>query len=196
MVSWSTVGVLLFTSVVYGAFCVAVARAFLRARSDRTSYWTAGVWAAFFAVIVVGSLMAADAFGVDAAAAFSACVCVVSFPICLLLDRRWSTRAMAAAVAYVQLHRPAPVPAQAAALEPAPWTWEDGLESTCARLARAYDLTRREEDVLRLLMEGCTFAQAAERLVVSLNTVKSHVRHIYAKMGVSGKQDLLAKIQR
>ena len=44
-------------------------------------------------------------------------------------------------------------------------------------------------------MEGCTFAQAADNLVVSLNTVKSHVRHLYAKMGVTGKQDLLDKVR-
>ena len=69
-----------------------------------------------------------------------------------------------------------------------------GLDATCARLARSYDLTRREEDVLRLLMEGRTFAEAADELVVSLNTVKSHVRRIYAKMGVNGKADLLEKV--
>ena len=63
-----------------------------------------------------------------------------------------------------------------------------------SRPARSYDLTRREEDVLRLLMEGRTFAEAADELVVSLNTVKSHVRRIYAKMGVNGKADLLEKV--
>lgn len=72
--------------------------------------------------------------------------------------------------------------------------WGTGLDATCARLARSYDLTRREEDVLRLLMEGRTFAEAADELVVSLNTVKSHVRRIYAKMGVNGKADLLEKV--
>lgn len=66
----------------------------------------------------------------------------------------------------------------------------------CARLARSYDLTRREEDVLRLLMEGRTFSEVADELVVSVNTVKSHVRRVYAKMGVAGKQDLLDKALR
>ena len=101
---------------------------------------------------------------------------------------------MAAAVAYLQLHRPASRPAQPVA---APGSeWGTGLDATCARLARTYDLTRREEDVLRLLMEGRTFAEAADQLVVSLNTVKSHVRRIYAKMGVAGKADLLEKVSR
>ena len=105
---------------------------------------------------------------------------------------RQRNRDMAAAVAYLQLHRPAPRPATPAA---APGSeWGTGLDATCARLARSYDLTRREEDVLRLLMEGRTFAEAADELVVSLNTVKSHVRRIYAKMGVNGKADLLEKV--
>lgn len=115
MVSWSTVAVLALACVVYGAFCTAAARAFFRARADRAAYRTAGAWAACFGVTVVGSLMALDAQGVDAAAAFAACACLASFPLCLLLERRWRNRDMAAAVAYLQLHRPAPRPAEPAA---------------------------------------------------------------------------------
>ena len=186
------VAVLALTCVVYAAFCAAVVRAFFRARVNRTAYRAAGAWAACFGVTLVGSLMALDTRGVDAAATFAACACLLSFPSCLLLERRWRNRDMAAAVAYLQLHRPAPRPATPAA---APGSeWGTGLDATCARLARSYDLTRREEDVLRLLMEGRTFAEAADELVVSLNTVKSHVRRIYAKMGVNGKADLLEKV--
>ena len=190
MVSWSTVAVLVLVCVEFAAFCAASARAFFRAQADRAAYRTAGAWAACFGATVVGSLMARDAQSVDAAAVFAACACLASFPLCLLLERRWRNRDMAAAVAYLQLHRPVPQPAEPdAATE-----WGTGLDATCARLARAYDLTRREEDVLRLLMEGRTFAEAADELVVSLNTVKSHVRRIYAKMGVGGKADLLEKV--
>lgn len=192
LVSWLTVAVLALTCVVYAAFCAAVVRAFFRTRVNRTAYRAAGAWAACFGVTLVGSLMALDTRGVDAAATFAACACLLSFPSCLLLERRWRNRDMAAAVAYLQLHRPAPRPATPAA---APGSeWGTGLDATCARLARSYDLTRREEDVLRLLMEGRTFAEAADELVVSLNTVKSHVRRIYAKMGVNGKADLLEKV--
>ncbi len=155
MVSWSTVAVLALTCVVYAAFCAAVVA--FRARVNRTAYRAAGAWAACFGVDPVGSLMALDARGVDAAATFAACACLR--PSCLLLERRWRNRDMAAAVAYLQLHRPAPRPATPAA---APGSeWGTGLDATCARLARSYDLTRREEDVLRLLMEGRTFADRA-----------------------------------
>lgn len=45
-------------------------------------------------------------------------------------------------------------------------------------------LTERELEVLRLLAEGLTYARMAERLVVSVNTVRYHVKGVYAKLGV------------
>jgi DNA-binding NarL/FixJ family response regulator len=45
------------------------------------------------------------------------------------------------------------------------------------------DLTPREVDVLQLIAEGLTNTEIAERLVVSAATVKSHVNHIFAKIG-------------
>lgn len=192
MVAWSTVVVLLLAGVLCAACCVAIAQAFLRNRADRVSYRLAGMWAACFATLVAGSLVISDAFGVDGAAVFAALVCLASFPLCLLLGRWWRVREMAAAVAQFHLCRAASFDAPNAD-ELTGWTASS--EAACARVARDVDLTRREEDVLILLVEGLTFSQVADQLVVSLNTVKSHVRHIYAKMGVRGKQDLLEKMQ-
>jgi DNA-binding NarL/FixJ family response regulator len=45
------------------------------------------------------------------------------------------------------------------------------------------DLTPREVEVLQLIAAGLTNAEIAERLVVSAATVKSHVNHIFAKIG-------------
>jgi DNA-binding NarL/FixJ family response regulator len=45
------------------------------------------------------------------------------------------------------------------------------------------DLTPREVEVLQLIAEGLTNSEIAERLVVSAATVKSHVNHIFAKIG-------------
>ena len=47
----------------------------------------------------------------------------------------------------------------------------------------AHELTPREVEVLRLIAQGLTNAEIAERLVVTQATVKSHVNHIFAKIG-------------
>ena len=149
---------------------------------------TCVVYAAFCAAVVRAFFRArVNRTAYRAAGAWAACFGVTLVGSLMALDARGVD-----AVAYLQLHRPAPRPATPAAAPGA--EWGTGLDATCARLARSYDLTRREEDVLRLLMEGRTFAEAADELVVSLNTVKSHVRRIYAKMGVNGKADLLEKV--
>jgi predicted ATPase/DNA-binding CsgD family transcriptional regulator len=48
-------------------------------------------------------------------------------------------------------------------------------------------LTARELEVLRLLAQGLTSAQIAERLVIGVVTVNFHVRSIYSKLGVSSR---------
>ena len=54
-----------------------------------------------------------------------------------------------------------------------------------APLANTADLTAREVAVLRLVAQGLTDAQVAERLVISPRTVNAHLRSIYSKLGVT-----------
>jgi DNA-binding NarL/FixJ family response regulator len=46
-------------------------------------------------------------------------------------------------------------------------------------------LTRREIEVLRLIAEGLTDAQVADRLVLSTRTVQAHLRSIYGKLNIT-----------
>jgi DNA-binding NarL/FixJ family response regulator len=50
-------------------------------------------------------------------------------------------------------------------------------------------LTRRELEVLELIVEGLTNTEIADRLVVSLSTVKTHVSSIIAKLGASTRTE-------
>lgn len=53
-------------------------------------------------------------------------------------------------------------------------------------------LTEREREVLALVAEGLTNAVIADRLVVSVHTVRNHVANLSAKLGASSKLEALA----
>ncbi|GHO79714.1 hypothetical protein KSD_74850 [Ktedonobacter sp. SOSP1-85] len=62
--------------------------------------------------------------------------------------------------------------------ETAAQTWKTAVASP-------YNLTARELDVLRLLAEGHPDTRIAQALVLSPRTINTHLRSIYAKLGVS-----------
>ena len=61
----------------------------------------------------------------------------------------------------------------------------------CPRLA---ELTQREMDVLKLILENKKRKEIAEELFVTENTVKKHTAHIYEKLEVSDRSELLLKL--
>ena len=51
-------------------------------------------------------------------------------------------------------------------------------------------LTPREAEVLELLTDGRTNAQIAQRLTIGIETVRTHARNIYRKLGISSRREL------
>lgn len=83
----------------------------------------------------------------------------------------------------------APV-AAAAAAEP-----EEGVPAEiaayCQALAAEYGLTPREAEILALLALGRSAKYIAEELQVSYNTTRTHIRHVYEKLNIHSKQELI-----
>ena len=69
------------------------------------------------------------------------------------------------------------------------------LDDRCAAVANAYGLSPRETDVLTLLARGRNAAHIADELYISPNTVGTHRRNIYRKLGVHDQQELLSLVE-
>jgi len=56
-----------------------------------------------------------------------------------------------------------------------------------------HSLTPRESEILSLLVDGMNYNMVAEKLFISLDTVRNHIRHIYEKLHVHSKSQAVAK---
>lgn len=64
----------------------------------------------------------------------------------------------------------------------------------CRSVAGRFGLSDREFDVLYLLAQGWSRTHIRETLFISKGTVDTHVHHIYAKLGVTSKDSLMALV--
>ncbi|WP_302403492.1 response regulator transcription factor [Adlercreutzia equolifaciens] len=76
------------------------------------------------------------------------------------------------------------------ALTAAPPTRNE-VEEICAEAAAEFGLSAREAEILLLIARGHTTNSMAEKLVISPYTVNTHIRHIYDKMQIHKRSELL-----
>ena len=79
------------------------------------------------------------------------------------------------------------VPSPARSARRAREAWTSALEEIFAR----YRITRREQDVVRGILEGRSNAEIAAAFFISEKTVETHVYNIYQKTGVKSRIPLL-----
>lgn len=72
----------------------------------------------------------------------------------------------------------------------------DQLDGERGRQRGLGDLTKRELEVLRFLAMGHTNRQIAEKLFISPDTVKTHLEHIYQKLGTPDRTAAVAEAMR
>lgn len=66
----------------------------------------------------------------------------------------------------------------------------DHVARRCDELSDAYDLSPREREVFALIAQGRDAYYISKKLFISENTVRTHVKNIYRKAGISKRQEL------
>lgn len=69
-----------------------------------------------------------------------------------------------------------------------------GASYLWADLKEVFGLTPAEERVVKHLTEGENVEEAAAALSISVETARTHVRRVYAKLGCSGREQMFARI--
>jgi len=54
-------------------------------------------------------------------------------------------------------------------------------------------LTVREEQIIKCLVDGLSYKLIADRLLISVDTVRYHIKNIYSKLQVNSKSEVIAK---
>jgi LuxR family maltose regulon positive regulatory protein len=67
------------------------------------------------------------------------------------------------------------------------------VDRPSSRSALVEPLSDREIDVLRLLRSDLSGPDIARELIVSLNTVRTHTKNIYAKLGVNNRREAVTR---
>ena len=72
----------------------------------------------------------------------------------------------------------------------------DGRSRSTPGGAQRLDLTEREQEVLRCLVDGMSYKMIARQLDISVDTVRTHIRSVYAKLQVHSVAEAVSRALR
>jgi DNA-binding NarL/FixJ family response regulator len=67
------------------------------------------------------------------------------------------------------------------------------MQQDIAPARNVYQLTNREKEILQLLSQGNSFKMIAADLFISIDTVRTHIKHIYDKLHVRSQIEAVSK---
>ncbi len=70
------------------------------------------------------------------------------------------------------------------------------IDDACRVLGKQCGLTPRETEILVLLAKGRDGKFVAEKYVLSYQTVKTHIKHLYAKLSIHSRQELISLVDQ
>lgn len=59
-----------------------------------------------------------------------------------------------------------------------------------------YELTKREHEILELLIEGLSYKEIAEKCFISKETLNSHIKNVYRKLNVHSRSQAAARFRK
>ena len=70
------------------------------------------------------------------------------------------------------------------------------IDALAEHLGAKYDLTPREREIALLLSQGRSLPYIQEKLSIAEGTARTHVAHIYQKLGVHSRQEFLDLVEQ
>jgi len=59
-----------------------------------------------------------------------------------------------------------------------------------------YNLTKREKEILLLLMDGLSYKEISAKCFISIDTLNSHIRKVYTKLNVHSRSEIAARFRK
>lgn len=183
-----------------------------QARSEPRAFWLAlGSSASYLGVLLgqVGSVLCVRS-GIAADNLSLLCltvVCVYTFAMLLIPQRAGEASTSAqehpafenmprtAASLGGPGYRPRYIGADAEVGANAPQSSPDAISLACIRLAEKFQLSTRETEICSFLAHGRSQTYIRDALFLSKNTVATHVRRLYVKLGIHSKQELIDLVE-